>query len=103
MIDIHDLDKAEVLVALFNASKPQGMGFLHYDPKPLTVEHARAALDRCSNYVDYLEGRVIKVNFATNTIDSRLYDRDLGPGAAARAIDKLRQQKAREQADANIW
>lgn len=44
MINIADLDKAEVLAALYNASKPQGMGFMHYDPAPMGVEEARQHL-----------------------------------------------------------
>jgi hypothetical protein len=41
-IDISKLDKAEVLAALFNASKQQGMGFLDESGAvPMTVEDAR--------------------------------------------------------------
>jgi hypothetical protein len=34
-IDLKGLNKAAVLAALYNASKPQGMGFLQYDPTPM--------------------------------------------------------------------
>ncbi len=44
MISINGLDKAAVLAALYNASRPQGMGFMHYDPKPMEVEEARTLL-----------------------------------------------------------
>lgn len=45
-IDIKDLDKAAVLAALFNTSRPQGIGFTRYDPKPMSVEAARGVLDQ---------------------------------------------------------
>lgn len=33
MINIKGLNKAKVLAALYNASKPLGLGILQYDPK----------------------------------------------------------------------
>jgi hypothetical protein len=39
-ISIAGLDKADVLVALYNRARPQGMGFLHYTPDPLSKEEA---------------------------------------------------------------
>ena len=34
-ISLVGLSKAAVLAALYNASKPQGMGFLQFNPKPM--------------------------------------------------------------------
>ena len=84
-INLQDLDKAVVLAALFNASKPQGMGFLHYDPTPMSVEEAREELKDCA-YFDYLQGRVMKIDLSGDTLDPWLYDRDNGDGAAEKAI-----------------
>lgn len=91
MIDISGLDKAAVLAALYNNSVPLGMGLLHFDPTPMSVEDARAILniDRVP-YFDYLHGRVMKVDLANDELDPRLYDRDLGEGAAKSVIDSLR-------------
>ena len=86
MIDLKGKDKAEVLAKLYNASKPLGMGFFHYDPKPMTVEEAQALLDSGETYLDYLKGRVMKISLADDELDPRLYDRDNGEGAAARAL-----------------
>jgi hypothetical protein len=36
MIDLHGKNKAEVLAKLYTASKPQGMGLMHYDSKKMT-------------------------------------------------------------------
>lgn len=60
MINIAGMDKAEVLAALYNASKPLGLGIYHYTPDDITVEEARELL--------------------------WLYDRDNGNGAALRVI-----------------
>lgn len=96
IIDISGLDKAEVLAALYNNSRPPGMGMLHYVPGDLPIEEARAYLaDRVGfEGAEYLKGRVIKTNISGDTFDPWLYDRDNGEGAAARAIDALRKSKA---------
>lgn len=92
-LDVSGIDPAMVLVALYNNAKPLGMGFLHYDPTPMTVEEARQLLaERAINgvaYFDYLQGRVMKVAIGESILDARLYDRDNGPGAAERAIKAL--------------
>jgi hypothetical protein len=86
MIDIKDMKKSEVLAKLYNASKPQGLGFLHYIPKPMTNKEAQVYIDSGMDYFDYLNGRVMKVNISGDKLDPRLYDRDNGTGAAARAL-----------------
>ena len=88
-IALAGLNKADVLAALYNASKPQGMGFMHYDPKPMTQEEAEGLLKQ-TTYFDYLNGRVMKVNLTGDEFDTWGYDRDNGQGAAERAIAELR-------------
>lgn len=41
MIDISRFDKAEVLKALYDNARAQGMGWLQYDPAPMPLEEAR--------------------------------------------------------------
>ena len=72
-----------MLAALYNASKPQGMGFVHYDPKPMTRQEAEALLEQ-GTYFDYLKGRVMKVKLSGDELNEWGYDRDNGQGAAAR-------------------
>ena len=91
IIDISGLDKADLLIALYNGSKQQGMGFLH-EPTPLTKYEANDLL-RQTSYFDYLRGRVMKVDLAGDTLDPWGYDRDLGEGAAARIVDNVRANK----------
>jgi len=91
MVNISDLDKAAVLAALYNAARPQGMGFYQYDPTPMTIEQARELLAQ-SKYFDYLYGRVMKVDLSSDDeFDSRWFDRDNGESVAARVIDYLRE------------
>lgn len=81
-VSIAGLDKAEVLMALYDRARPQGMGFLHYIPEPMTKEQAQELL---------LQGRVMKVNLEGDSFDPWLYDRDNGTGAAQEVIDELRK------------
>ncbi len=90
MVDIRGLDKAAVLAALYNAARPQGMGFLAYKKKPMTTEEAKALLEKYS-YFDYLEGRVMKIAIEGGELEERLYDRDNGNGACQLVIGYLQQ------------
>ena len=91
-ISLKGLDKAAVLSALYNASHDQGLGFLEYDPAPMTAEEAQRLLDEDTDF-DYLKGRVMKVNLGGNELDPYFYDRDNGDGAAAKIIDALRLRR----------
>jgi hypothetical protein len=80
------LSKAEALAKLYNRSKPQGMGMLHFDPKPMPIADAQAMLDDGHTYFDYVQGRVLKVDLSEDEFDPRLYDCDNGTGAALEAL-----------------
>ena len=85
MVDTKGLKKSAVLAALYNDSKPQGLGFLHFDPAPMTEEEAEDLLKTST------QGRVMKVDLSNDdSFEEWLYDRDNGNGAAQRAINKLR-------------
>lgn len=93
MIDISKHDKADVLSVLYNNSRPQGLGHLHFESKDMTKEEAQEILNkdrgRWTFYFDYLKGRVMKVDLSKENFCPLLYDRDNGQGAAQRAIDTL--------------
>ena len=96
---------APALAALFNASRPLGMGFTHPAAlKPMSTEDAQKELDAREAkefggslsgehrgiYFDYLNGRVMKLDFnAGKALDFRLFDRDNGQGAGERAVAEL--------------
>lgn len=89
VVDISNKDKAEVLAALYNNSHPHGMGFIQYNPEPMTIEQAREILKQ-TTYFDYLAGRVMKISLESNTVHTWGYNRDNGNGAAERAISQCR-------------
>lgn len=94
-IDISGAEKWKVFQLLFNASKQQGMGLC--DPhgvEPLSGSEARLYIkNTLSNgerlCFDYVLGRVMKVDISGDTLDSSLYDRDNGEGAAACALSNV--------------
>lgn len=94
-MNIRGMDKAVVLAGLYNGARPQGMGFLQYDPKPMTVEEARKILDAGQTYFDYLKGRVMKIDLSRDEVDTQLYNRDNGPGAAERALERFMDEITR--------
>ena len=88
-MDITGLDRSAVLAALYNAARPQGMGFLAFDPTPMGREEAQEILGGLplrDAYIDYLKGRVMKIDVTRDSLDTHLYNRDNGPGAAEAAI-----------------
>ena len=93
MIDISKLSKVKVLVALYDAAQPLGTGLLYYDPTPMSEEEAASLLEQ-STYIDYVKGRVMKVDLSKSEFDPRLYDRDNGQGEAERVINGLTQHGA---------
>jgi len=89
MIDCKGFSREEILIALYNRARPQGMGFLHYTPDPMSLEQAEKLISK-TLYFDYIQGRVLKVDLSKNgEFDEFLYDRDNGHGAAQYAIDEL--------------
>jgi len=109
-VNIAGLDKANVLAALYNNSRPQGFGALRAKAGDMTVDEARTYLETGDDhaqdfelvresrakyderlYFDYLNGRVLKVDIGGDEFDSWGYDRDLGQGLAERVITRLRE------------
>ena len=89
MIDTNGISKWKILKALYDNSRPLGLGFLHYTPEPMPEKEARE-LVKDQTYFDYVRGRVIKVNLENpDGFEEWLYDRDNGPGAAQRVIAEL--------------
>lgn len=100
LVSIKGLDKADVLLTLWNHSQMQGLSFLAF-AKELTKEDAKTAITehtytdmegKTRIYFDYFNGKVMKVDLTGDEFDPYLYDRDNGLGAAQRAIDLLYQE-----------
>ena len=101
MVHYNGLTKAEVLCALYNNAKCQGLGFLHYKAENMTIEEAEKLLRTTTDF-DYLYGRVMKVNLSGDKgFEEWLYDRDNGKGAAQRALDDFSKNKTVQSPEDN--
>ena len=93
-VSILGLSKAVILQALFNSSRPQGMGFISSmsGPDKLDIEAAEKIISEAQSLdFDYLFGRPLKANLTGDSFDPWGYDRDNGgPGAAQEIIDRVR-------------
>lgn len=95
MVNIKSLKKSDVLMTLWVHSVALGLGILQDSSTPpdtvKAIEHLRSR--KMDLYFDYFKGRVIKCDITGAEFDPRLYDRDLGVGAAQNAINKLTEEK----------
>ena len=89
-IDISGLERPLVLAGLYNAARPQGMGFSQYDPTPMTVEEAADLLQQGVRF-NYLKGRALKTDLDSDVFDPQWFDRYNGEGAAHTVIESLRE------------
>lgn len=120
-VNIEGLNKADVLAALYNASRPMGLGFLQASGGPLemTRENADfllaagsdasgdypAGVGRNQLYFDYLHGRPLKLDLSSDTeFEPGGFDRDNGgEGTAQRVIDHLRETGSVTRADGSSF
>lgn len=90
-VRLNNVTREAALAALFNRAKPQGLGMLQYDKAHVMTENEARLVLMNGDYVDYLEGRVIKVDFKNpEEIDTTLYDRDNGKDAGEGAVFSAR-------------
>lgn len=93
-MDISKFDKADILAALYNRSKVQGLGFINAMPGDMTKDAAQTILDSGQSRFDYLYGRVMKVNLSGPDMNTTGYNRDNGEGAAERVLAALDQPQS---------
>lgn len=93
VISIEGLNKAVLLSELYNASKPLGLGVLHFTPENMTVEQAQKLIDNQPPGLrfDYIQGRVMKIDVTGDITETSGYNRDNGYNAAELIIEKLRK------------
>lgn len=90
MVSIAGLDKVELLKRLWEGSTPAGFFMFNAVPPPsFSVEEAKKAVER---RIDYFCGRCIKCDLSKDEVDPTLYDRDMGQGAFAGIVAKMRKQ-----------
>jgi hypothetical protein len=102
MLSIRGLNKAELLAALYNNSKISGIGFYSQisiadEPGQETkLEEAQAHLDQVKKAtggekIEFFLGKIIKMDFAKETINPSEYDQANGKGTASKVILQLRK------------
>ena len=71
MIDITGVDLVKFVQKVYELSMPQGLGFLHFTPEPLSEERAKEIVEQrggafsgssCVISMDYVDGRACKMN-----------------------------------------
>ncbi len=92
MINISHLSKAEAFRRLFNGvsngiNHPPMIAIMQKMMPRMTLKEAEQIVGDGKNlYFDYVDGRCMKVDLSKDEFNERLYDRDSGEGAAARAL-----------------
>ncbi len=91
---LSDDEKSEffaiLLQKLWASSKSQGNSGWGQSSATVSIEACKSELQQSRNgYVDYFNGRVIKVSFTETGLDNYLYDRDMGFGAFNRVFNSV--------------
>ena len=106
IIDASDIPVGLLLAALYNNSRPVGMGLLfHADAAVMTQEVADAHLENGKTYFDYLNGRPLKVQLKDMaSINPHGYDRDNGgQGSLLRLVERLRTRREEESSSGGAF
>ena len=92
-VNVSGLDSAELLLALWEGSFNASYFQSKTPPNPPTIGTAILVLSEAyDKYIDYFNGRVIKIKFRTDNIDPWGYDQDIGEGAFARVVKEMREK-----------
>ena len=92
-VNVSGLDSAELLLALWEGSFNASYFQSKTPPNPPTIGTAILVLSEAyDKYIDYFNGRVIKIKFSSDIIGPWGYDRDIGEGAFARVVKEMREK-----------
>jgi len=91
-MNISGMDKARVLMTLYNGSKQQGFGLYNlHGKKAMTLDEAQYIIDNYGMNYEYLNGRIMKIDISGDEVHTSAYNRDVGEGAAERLIEELKK------------
>jgi len=63
MIDVTNADKIKMVKKVYDLSRPQGLGVIHFTTEPLTDEEAKSLINSDGTIdMDYIKGRACKFN-----------------------------------------
>lgn len=78
--------KVEVLQALYAEAFVAPAAIMFGTAGPAQLSQSRAEAFVAQGYIDYCDGRGIKIDFSKDELDTRLYDRDTADGQGERII-----------------
>lgn len=86
--------KAKIFQALYNNSQPTGMGFLNHVEGDIDIKTSWKILKENGYYLDYINGRGMKLDFRVLDKDRVLYsrrydDRQQGPGTMLKRLENM--------------
>lgn len=90
ILDVSDINPAELFAALYNHAKPLGRDHVHFVDETMTPSQAALILGEHGLNYDYFRGRVMKVKLGRMKLETGLYDRDNGQGMAKSIVDSIR-------------
>lgn len=91
MVSIKGLNKAKVLLSLYNNSEGKYQGFPANNP--VNEQDCQSAIE-WYNYFDYWCGKLIKIDLSSDEeFDATYYDKHNGQGAAQRAVDLVSKKE----------
>ena len=89
-VDISNIDKVQLLRALWNESKTAG--FFSSGNMITPAWDDSEASTAVKRYIDWFQGRVIKSDLTGNIVDPWGYDHDNGQGKFASVVASLRKE-----------
>lgn len=97
MIDITGVNLVKFVQEVYNLSKPQGMGFMHFTPEPLSDSDAARVIDESKNdtfielSLDYVNGRSCKMTIFKDGDKRFIRDAwyDHGPSLLKELLEKI--------------
>lgn len=92
-VNIAGIDRVLLVQKLYENARPLGMGYLH--PLCSTDISYEKAKDLVGKYIDYYNGRVMKIRVPAegdgDEINTRLYNRDNGEERAEEVVEEIRR------------
>lgn len=99
MINIEGIDKAELLMALYEhtweATKPE-FGFGLYQTGTVTPAWFAESIEKGITFFNVVYGRPMYVDVSGNEMDERIYDEKNERGLAAKVVAGLRAKNIKE-------
>lgn len=93
MVDISDINKVELLRALWNNSTPAAY-YVFTNTKPPEWDNEKATTAIGNGFIDYFQGRLIKADLSCDQVNPSSYDRDNGRGALSEIVNLIRSSQS---------